>query len=228
MTSQQDIVIEHVRNLLETGKLSAGDKLPAERRLAEELGISRVNVRAAYQKLEIYGVAETYPQSGTVIKEFNHKVLTSQMAGIVKLDRYDFMSLVHVRLILELEAVKLAVKNATEGDIANIQEACRDACTFQTDEERSSKDFAFHQAVARASHNPVIASLLLVITPDVITYFKRHRLCSGRVAKSNEEHQMICNAIAARDAREASRVLRLHLHDIVAFSKKQAANQARQ
>lgn len=224
MPTQQDIVIEHIHKLVESGMLNSGDRLPAERRLAEKLGVSRANVRAAYQKLEVYGVAKTYPQSGTVIKDFNHKVLTAQMAGILKLDRYDFKSLVHVRSILELEAVKLAAKNATAEDIEEIRKACEATCQCGDTDERNEKDFEFHQAIARASHNPVIASLLLVITPDVLHYFHLHHFCWGKVDQSNEDHRMLCDAIAAGNAGDASRIIKSHLRDLVAFSKKNKAD----
>ena len=82
--------------------------------------------------------------------------------------------MVYVRELLEIEAVKLCARNRTVEDLAVIEAALKECEEkFYTD-ERVSKDFAYHQALARGAHNPVIASLLLVITPDVLRYYQRY------------------------------------------------------
>ena len=97
-STQVDTVIRHIRSLLDSGRLFPGDRLPAERKIAEQLGVSRANVRTALQKLEFYGIVKTYPQSGTVVAQ-------------------------HTVQVLEVEAIRLCAMNRTEEDIESIRQA---------------------------------------------------------------------------------------------------------
>ena len=155
-TSQQvDTVLKHIKDLLSSGRLEPGERLPAERRLAAQLNVSRAHVRTAFQKLEFYGIAKTFPQSGTVVAQEKMQVLNSMIIDALKIDRYDFSSLVDVRILLEIEAVKLCARNRTEEDLTNIEAALTECESFFNTEERVNKDFAYHQAVAQGGHNPV-------------------------------------------------------------------------
>lgn len=216
---EEDKVIDHIRGLFKIGKLEPGDRLPAERRLAEQLGVSRSHVRSAYQKLEFYGIAKTYPQSGTVLAQHSVQALTSQFAGLMQVQEFDFASLLHVRNLLEVEAIKLAIKHATDEDIENIKEALGKTIDLSATESRNEQDFQYHHSIARASHNPVISSLLLVITPDTLDYYRRHQLCSVPNEQVNNEHIALFEAIAAKDEKKALRVLKDHFKGITEFAK---------
>ena len=175
---QVETVLKYIKEQLYSGSLQPGERLPAERRLAEMLGVGRAHVRTAFQKLEFYGIVQTFPQSGTVVAQEKMQVLERLITDALQIEQYDFASLVYVRVLLELEAVKLCARNRTPEDLENIEQAlieCEEK--FYTD-ERVSKDFAYHQALARGAHNPVIASMLLVITPDVLRYYQRYRVCT--------------------------------------------------
>ena len=93
-TSQERKVALHILHLLETGALKPSDRLPAERKLAEEVGVSRAHVRGAIQRLEIYGIVKTYPHRGTVLADQTPSVLKSQIHNILEIDGFDFYSLV--------------------------------------------------------------------------------------------------------------------------------------
>ena len=174
-SSQVQTVLTYIRNQIDSGRLQPGDRLPAERRLAEQLGVGRAYVRTAFQKLEFYGIVKTYPQSGTVIAEHTAQVLEGLISDVLQIDGFDFYSLVHVRVLLEVEAVRLCALNRTEEDLAYIMESLADFERYAETDRRIEKDFAFHNAIARGGHNPVIASLLLVITPDVLDYYLKYK-----------------------------------------------------
>ncbi len=216
----EDIVIEHIRSLFNTGKLEPGDRLPAERKIAELLGVSRAHVRSAYQKLEIYGIAKTYPQSGTVLSDGSVQALSSQFSGLIKVKMFDFASLVHVRTLLETEAVRLAVKHATAEDIELIRSACQASMQNEDPSKQYEMDLEFHQSIAQSSGNPVISSLLLVITPDVLSYYRKHQLCTTSIDITNAEHSALCDAIGERDLRLALRILKEHFRGITELSAK--------
>lgn len=151
-TAQQvDTVLKHIKELLYSGRLEPGERLPAERRLAAQLNVSRAHVRTAFQKLEFFGIVKTYPQSGTVVAQEKMQVLESLITDALKIDKYDFASLVHVRELLEIEAARLCARNRTDEDIANIETALSECESMFHTDQRVSKDFAYHQAIAQGT-----------------------------------------------------------------------------
>ena len=145
-------------------------------------------------------------------------VLERLITDALQIEQYDFASLVYVRVLLELEAVKLCARNRTPEDLENIEQAlieCEEK--FYTD-ERVSKDFAYHQALARGAHNPVIASMLLVITPDVLRYYQRYRVCTVPQEEVCFEHRELLRCVRERDEEGAVAMLRRHLKSLSEFA----------
>lgn len=212
-------VIRHIRTLLDSGRLLPGDRLPSERLIAEHLKVSRTHVRTALQKLEFYGIVKTYPQSGTVVTEQTVQVLEGLISDILKIDAYDFASLVDVRILLEVEAVRMSALRRTESDIEAMRVALEECDSFFVSDRRVEKDFAYHKAIAMGAHNPVIVSLLLVITPDVLSYYQKYKVCSVPEAIVQKEHHELLDAIVAQDPDKAEEVMRLHLKSIFEFSR---------
>lgn len=215
---QVEAVLKYIKQELYSDRLHPGERLPAERRLAERLGVGRAHVRAAFQKLEFYGIVKTFPQSGTVVAQEKMQVLERLITDALQIERYDFASLVHVRELLEIEAVRLCARNRTQEDLEAIEAAlCSCEEQFYT-EERVPKDFAYHQALARGAHNPVIASLLLVITPDVLRYYQRYRVCTVPQEEACFEHRELLRLVSERDEQGAVKMLRRHLRSLGEFA----------
>lgn len=224
-STQVDAVIRHIRTLLDSGRLFPGDRLPAERKIAEQLGVSRSNVRTALQKLEFYGIVKTYPQSGTIVAQHTVQVLEGLISDMMKIDGFDFYSLVYVRVLLEVEAIRLCAMNRTEEDIESIRTALEEFDRYADTDRRIEKDFAFHSAIAQAAHNPVIASLLLVITPDVLNYYLKYQVCTVPIDVVQKEHHAMLDSIIARDPDGAEKNLRTHLAMISAFAEETKARE---
>ena len=216
---QVEVVLNHIRTLIDSGRLFPGDRLPAERRMSEQLGVSRAHVRTAYQKLEIYVVVKTYPQSGTIVAEHTVQVLEGLIGDLLKIEGFDFYSLVYVRVLLEVEAIRLSAINRNEEDIELMKAACIEFDEYADSDRRVEKDFAFHKAVARGAHNPVISSLLLVITPDVLTYYLKYQICANPKEEVINEHRRMLECIIAQDPVGAEMCIREHLASIMAFAE---------
>ena len=214
-------VIDYVRGLLDSGRIQPGDRLPAERKLAEQLGMGRAHVRTAFQKLEFYGIVRTFPQSGTVVANQTVQVLESLISDMLQIDNYDFSSLVHVRVLLEVEAIRMCAMNRTDNDILLMKSALEDCDRYLETERRVEKDFAFHQSIARASHNPVIASLLLVITPDVFSYYFKYKVCDTPADIVKKEHHDMLRYIIEKSPEKAEAVLREHLAGVCRMAHEQ-------
>lgn len=214
-----DQVINYIKEELYSGRLHPGERLPAERRLAEQLQVSRAHVRAAFQKLEFYGIVKTYPQSGTVVAQEKIQVLERMITDALRIEPYDFASLVSTRILLEVEAVRLCALHRTEEDLQAIAVALAECEAFFYTEERVAKDFAYHQALARGAHNPVIASMLLIITPDVLRYYQRYRVCSTPQEEVATEHRELLRLVREQDAEGAAAMIAHHLRNLREFAE---------
>ncbi len=216
-----DVIIRQIQSLITSGQLSPGDKLPPERKLAEKLGVSRSLVRDAIRKLEFYGILKTVPQSGTVVAGMGIAALEGLITDVLKLQKSDFTSLVETRLILETNTAKLAADRRDADDIIAISKALEayEAKILQG-EPAVAEDLLFHLKIAEASKNAVLNSLMLIITPDIISSFVELKVCTNeRFVRANEEHKEILQHIINQDGKAASKAMQNHLRDVVEFSK---------
>jgi GntR family transcriptional repressor for pyruvate dehydrogenase complex len=216
-----DIIIRQIRNLITSGQLKAGDKLPSERKLAEKFGVGRSNVRDAIQKLEFYGILKTLPQSGTVVSGMGITALEGLISDVLKIENNDFAALVETRILLETESARLAALRRTDEDLENIQIALS-AYEFKIKQGFAAveQDLMFHLKITEASKNPVLKSLMLIITPDIIKSFNKLQICKdGRLYQSLDEHKIILKHIINRKPDEASAAMKIHLQEVLDYSR---------
>lgn len=211
-------VFRYIRSLVESGAAAPGTRLPAERKIAEESGVSRAKVRLALERMESYGVVKILPQSGSVLSNHSREILAKQISSLEEINAYDFSSLVHVRSLLEVEAVRLCAVNHTEEELGMVKAALDDFIENADTPLRDEKDMAFHTAIAHYCHNNVIYSLLLMIGPDVLDYYHRLNACAMPPEGVIEEHKRIVEMIALRDPDGAEREILKHFKAITAFS----------
>lgn len=218
-----DRIIKQIRSLISSGQLSSGEKLPAERKLAERLGVSRMHVRDAIRKLEFYGILKTLPQSGTVVAGMGTIALKGLISDVLKLEKRDFSSLVETRLILEAQAASLAAERRSAEDLINMREAL-DAYKAKTKAGAIAveEDLIFHLAIAEASKNSVLKSLMMIITPDIVNSFINFKVCEELSEfKAFHEHEEILTHITNGDGEAAAAAMKNHLSDVMEFSRAQ-------
>ena len=215
-----DKIIRQIRELISSGQLNPGDKLPPERKLADHLGVGRGHVREAIQKLEFYGILKTRPQSGTVVAGMGLRALDGLIRDVLKLEKTDFTSLVETRIILEVHAAQFAAKRRTEKDIEAIKSALQEyEAKIEAGEQAVEEDLLFHLAIAEASKNKALNSFMLIITPDIIQNFIDLKVCdAGRFQKTVKEHHDILNFIIQQDSQAAGDAMKAHLADVLEFS----------
>lgn len=217
-----DVIIRQIQSLISSGQLAPGDKLPPERKLSERLGVGRTQVRNAIKKLEFYGILKTIPQSGTVVAGMGMNALEGLITDVLKIQKSDFESLVETRLVLETNTAQLAAERRTTDDIIAIQMALR-AYDDKVRQGHSAveEDLLFHLKIAEASKNSVLNSLMLIITPDIVSNFVEFNVCTQqRYLRASEEHNVILDHIINKNGQAASLAMTNHLNDVVSFSKK--------
>jgi GntR family transcriptional repressor for pyruvate dehydrogenase complex len=214
-----DLIIGYIKRLLDSEDLKPGDRLPAERKLAEQFGVGRAYVREAIQKLELYGIVKTLPQSGTYISGLEISALEGLISEVMKLDDYDFFSLVETRLILEINAARLCAMRRTDADLEKLEAALH--CYLKKADEGPSaveEDLMLHRTIADGSHNKVIKSLMLIITPDIMRNYHAYRVCQTIENVAVKEHILLVEAIKRQDADAAADIMRRHLKGIMSYA----------
>jgi GntR family transcriptional regulator, transcriptional repressor for pyruvate dehydrogenase complex len=218
-----DKIIKQIKELISSGQLKAGDKLPAERMLSERFGVGRTHVRDAIRRLEFYGILKTHPQSGTVVAGFGITALEGLITDVLELEGSDFHALVETRVLLETNAARFAAMRAKSDDIVSIANALTVyEKALNQGLNTVEHDLMFHLKIAEASKNPVLKSLMLIVTPDILTFFRENKVCEGnRPLSALDEHYEILEYIEKKDADGAENAMKRHLNDILTFSLKE-------
>ena len=218
-----DKIIRQIRSLIHNGDIKPGDKLPPERKLAEHLGVGRGQVRDAIRKLEFYGILKTLPQSGTFVAGIGMVALEGLMTDVIGLEHHDFKSLVETRVLLEKQAAKDAAMRRTADDIVQLSTALKAyENKILTGEPAVEEDLLFHIKIAEAGKNRVLKSLMMIITPDIVTNYNNLKICDPEVSVDNKalrEHELILQHIINQDGEAAEKAMENHLHDVLEFSK---------
>jgi GntR family transcriptional repressor for pyruvate dehydrogenase complex len=208
----QQSIISKIKDLINYKNLEPGDKLPSERMLAEKFEVSRGNLREAIQKLEFYGLLKSKPQSGTFVADIGQVAMNGMIEDILRLEEPDFKSLVETRILLELKTVSLAAQRRTEkelGQIKQTMEAYREKVL--SGQDAVQEDLLFHLSIAEASGNSTMNTLMLMITPEIITNFEKYHVCDKDLAfKAIQEHIDIFDAIKEQNPRLGKEKMKVH------------------
>lgn len=208
----QDIV-RQIHDLIAERHLQPGDRLPAERELAETLSVSRTSVREALRVLDAVGLVEVRSGDGTFIRSAQAPV-DPAVWGLLPERRF-LLDLLQARRIVEEEIVALAVYNATGDDLDQMQGLLnrreRELADGKTGLET---DLLFHQMVAEATRNPVLVSIVRTLNE----MWLQSREATGRTPtspqKAQEFHQAIVEAIRMRDEALARGLMHRHMEDM--------------
>jgi len=205
-------VVGYVRRLIEAGDLRAGQRLPAERELARRIGVSRPSVRAALQSLGALGVVETRHGAGTFVAMGPPTLGSEPLRFQAALHGFTADEMFESRRVLEVGVAGMAAERASSEDLAAIADAVTEAFASLGDPGTFLvHDITFHRAVAAASGNPILASLVEMVSA---LFYEQRRLTAGSAGELSlpaQEHRKIYQAIRARDRERAEAAMNEHL-----------------
>lgn len=218
-----DKIIRQIRDLISSGQLKPGDRLPSERLMSEKFGVGRTYVRDAIRKLEFYGILKTLPQSGTEVSGLGITALEGLITDVLKLEQHDFKALIETRVLLERNSAFNAAQRRTEADLEGLRKALAAYETAVLDGRSSvEEDLMFHLKIVEAAKNSVLMSLMMIVTPDILTYFTENKICAGdRPISALREHYDILKHIEDSNPEKAEDAMRHHLQELLNFSSNQ-------
>ncbi|WP_172836129.1 FadR/GntR family transcriptional regulator [Microlunatus soli] len=193
--------------------LGPGDKIPSERELGEQFGVSRPVVREAIRHLAAKGILEVRTGSGVRVASIGHEAISESIElYLTQRDALDPDKINEVLTSLELRAVELAATLATEDDLERVL-ASRDALVDLPDEAGNWVAVAeeFHSAIARAGGNEIISALINSLT-DVRRGIGQTGVHDQRQSGAvMEQHRRIADALSRHDADAAVAAMTDHL-----------------
>jgi GntR family transcriptional repressor for pyruvate dehydrogenase complex len=209
-----DKAISRIRELIQTGELPPGSRLPPEQQLASELGLSRNLTREAVKALVVARVLEIRRGDGTYVTSLEPAVLLEGLSSAVELLQGDTqLELAEVRRLFEPVATAVAAARITVEELSEVERQLAAMRAAKDDVELLNQhDAAFHRAVIAATGNQTLASLLEGISSRTV----RARVWRGMVDddvadRTVAEHQAIYDALAAGDTALAQAAALMHI-----------------
>jgi len=211
-TKLHEQISKQIVDLILSGELKAGDRLPTERELSLQLGVSRTAVREAITQMEQKGYLQTRADGGTVVREVTFESILPYVSGLLSADRHLLSDLLGVRKLLESEMAFDAARNITPEKAQQLK-ALTEQFSIDIREGKTglSADNRFHSYIAELAQNSAM-QLINEMCSDLLS---DTRLATLRVPEHREQtvhdHYGIYEAIAAGDSNLAATRMREHL-----------------
>lgn len=219
-----DRVFDQVRDLITSGRLLPGDKLPPERELTTMMAVSRSSVREAIMKLECLGFVEQRQGDGTFVRSATAGPITDMMQELIKTDDFIF-DLMEIRAVLETWGAAAAAERAAEEDITAMRACLEDLRRARRDGTIGYQlNVRLHFLISTASRNRFLVHMMNCISGWIkqVTHkvyadlYDDHRIHEALFA----QHAAIVEAIARRNPEAAYQAMADHLR----YAEEQARN----
>ncbi|MGW2017704.1 FadR/GntR family transcriptional regulator [Streptomyces sp. NPDC001927] len=208
--------IDQIKAMISGGELHPGDRLPTERDLAAQLGLSRSSMREAISALTVIGVLEARHGSGIYVSRLGADDLLETFGVVADLSRGEqLVELLQVRRVLESTATALAAARIDQDQLAVVTGHLRAMEEADDPEEILAHDLAFHRAVNAASGNETMAAILEGLSTRTFrARVWRGYAEEGAFERTRREHAAIHRALVARDPEAARAAAAAHVGEV--------------
>lgn len=215
--SQTDVVLNGITAMITAGEITAGSRLPIEKKLAQRLGVSRSSLREGVRALCLMGVLETRQGDGTYVTSLDSSLLLAPLSLMVALQTPEHRADLHaVRRVLESEAASRAALHIDESALAaarvvldELEPLISEAKNY---EALIEADISFHNVIARASGNAALAALIEALANRTVrarVWMGSHS--EGQVERAHFEHRGILAALESHEPDRARLLMNHHL-----------------
>ena len=205
-------MVNHIRALIESGSLQAGDKIPPERELARVLKVSRASLRTGIGYLAAMGVMKVRHGVGTFVADGPPEFGKSSLSLMGALHGFQPWQMFEARLILESSLAAFAAERGKEEHYTALAEELAEMyATLDSPADYLIHDVLFHRIIAQASGNPILAAIMETVTSSMYDRRRKTVERATDLRESAEMHREIFRAIRARKPLEARRLMEEHL-----------------
>ena len=211
-----DMVSRQLKESIFQGLYKPGQKMPAEHKLVESFGVSRVIVREAIRNLEQTGLIEIKrgPKGGAFLLPMRHDAASQVIRDVLRLGKARVAHIMEVRLDIEPVVAGLAAQRAMPEDVEMLSNHLHEIPNIPGGDEYVAWNVDFHRLLAKCAHNPVydiLVNILLDFTEELILNIKP----SERVLHDTSSHPELLEKVQKGDSKGASEKMQSHLEDIV-------------
>ncbi len=216
-----DDAISRIKDMIVSGELAPGDRLPPEKDLGETLGLSRSSLREAVKALEVIGVLDVRRGDGTYVTSLQPNILLEAMAFVVDLHQDDsVLEALEVRRMLEPQAAAAAARRITPAQLDELAAMLADVPADAGIETLIEHDVAFHRRIAESTGNAYLVGLLDSLSGTTLrARIWRGITQSGSVARTIDEHRAITDALGQGDAALAHALMTAHVAGVERWLK---------
>ncbi|MCK2017051.1 FadR family transcriptional regulator [[Brevibacterium] frigoritolerans] len=206
--------------MIRSGSLKPGEQLDSIQQLAENFQVGRPAIREALSALSSMGLIEIKQGEGTFVKTFDPAIMNHPLSAALLMDQDNIKHLLEVRKILESGTAEVAAKKRTEENLIELKDMLFNMEKVSDDEELSDKaDISFHVAVANASQNELLITLMNHVSElmtEKMRDIRRAALYSEEMTLKQlyQQHVRIYDAIAAQDEDGARSAMLFHLQSV--------------
>jgi GntR family transcriptional repressor for pyruvate dehydrogenase complex len=207
-------VVARLREMIHRGDLRSGDRLPPERDLAKQLGVSRPTLRAGIRSMAAVGVLKSKQGAGTFVVEAGASPAldSNPLRLLASLHGFSSAEMFEARLLLEMIITGLAAERATSEHLAALAEELAEMfATLDEPEEYLVHDMRFHQTIAAASGNRIITALMNMVVSILFDVRSKTVHRAHDLKEAAEMHRQIFRAIRDGNTEAAREAMRDHL-----------------
>ena len=208
-------IVSQLYGLIRNGHLKPGDRLPPERELAQQFGVSRASVREAMRLLDQKGLVDIKPGAGTFVTEDVVEAIVQAFSNLLAESEDGAGDVFEMRLLLEPHVASLAAQRATDADIERLRRILKEQGTdIETGGTGVAYDTAFHFAIANTTNNSALVAVTHAIS-DILSQSREDSLMSPeRSQKSLRSHLQILAAIESGDPEATQTAMHEHIAQI--------------
>lgn len=213
-TKVYEQVINQIKEMISDGTLKKGDKLPSERDLVDKLEVSRASIREAMRVLEIVGIVDCKQGEGNFIRENFENTLLEPLSIMFMLNNCKLREIFQLRKVIEIETAALAAKEITNEEIAEIKKIIQGIEISESEEEKVKLDTEFHYAIAKATKNFLIVSIVNTVATLMDFFIKDARkniISNLHKDDIDKQHEQIWEALKSHNVNNAAKFMRNHL-----------------
>lgn len=204
-------IVEQVKQLILRGQLHAGQKLPSERELADQLRVGRSSVREATSAMLALGIIEIRPGEGAFIREDFPRSMLESIAWSSLMINGHSTDLLEARMAIEVATAELAALRSTPEERRRLHELVEQMPATTSAEAMVALDLEFHLLLAQASQNIVLREIVVGLQ-HLMRASMLQVLKSAEIKRlAIEQHRSLCEAIDRQAATEAAQIMRAHL-----------------
>lgn len=207
----RETLAEHLSGEIMSGHLAAGEKLPPERVLAQEFGLSRPIVREVLRGLHERGLIRIVPARGAFVQAPTAADGARSLEDFYRRRNATAREVMEARLMLETHAARLAAASAGPADVRALEAAAAECEKADNAIDRARSDITFHGLLARASHNAVIEIMFTSIAGLAFQIMLRSHADADVDARGMPYHRAIVAGIRGQDPNAAEEATRAHL-----------------